>query len=213
LLSYKNRKAIVNGYLAGDGSKIKDSVREYDQANTVSISIASQIKFLAESIGYKVEIQITPPKISRIKGREVKAKACYNLYIYKRNNNSSGRKPSIPTYLDYNGIKYILRYVKSVDEIEYTGDVLNLTVENSPTFQTAIGMSHNTVKPIEIMKWLARLVTPPNGIVIDPFTGSASTGLACLVEGFRFIGFELDPDYYKIAEARMKYVEGLVCEK
>lgn len=65
--------------------------------------------------------------------------------------------------------------------------------------------SHPTVKPTELMRYLCRLITPPGGIILDPFTGSGSTGKAAILEGFNFIGIELDPDYIKIAEARIDY--------
>ena len=63
---------------------------------------------------------------------------------------------------------------------------------------------HPTVKPTALMQWLVRLVTPPGGTVLDPFTGSGSTGKACAIEGFEFIGFEMDPHYCEIAEQRIK---------
>jgi len=66
---------------------------------------------------------------------------------------------------------------------------------------------HATVKPTALMRYLCRLVTPPEGIVLDPFMGSGSTGKAAMLEDFRFIGIERDPEYYKIAEARIKAVE------
>jgi len=63
---------------------------------------------------------------------------------------------------------------------------------------------HPTVKPTTLMRYLCRLVTPPNGIVLDPFTGSGSTGKAATLEGFRFIGIELDPGYFEIAKQRIQ---------
>lgn len=63
--------------------------------------------------------------------------------------------------------------------------------------------THPTVKPIELMRYLCRLITPPNGVVLDPFMGSGSTGVAAQREGFDFIGMELDSDYYEIAQARI----------
>ena len=57
------------------------------------------------------------------------------------------------------------------------------------------------------MTYLCRLVTPPNGIVLDPFMGSGSTGIAAQLEGFRFCGMEMDGDYFKIAEARIENFE------
>jgi len=66
----------------------------------------------------------------------------------------------------------------------------------------AEGNVHSTVKGLPLMKWLISLITPPGGLVLDPFTGSGTTGLAC-VDGFRFIGIEEDVVHHKIAEARI----------
>jgi site-specific DNA-methyltransferase (adenine-specific) len=63
--------------------------------------------------------------------------------------------------------------------------------------------THPTVKPESLMRYLVRLVTPPGGLVLDPFTGSGSTGKAAILEGFRFIGCELTDEYIPIAEARI----------
>jgi len=65
---------------------------------------------------------------------------------------------------------------------------------------------HPTQKPTSLMQYLVRLVTPVGGTVLDPFMGSGSTGKACVLEGFDFIGIELDPEYCKIAEARIKKI-------
>ena len=64
---------------------------------------------------------------------------------------------------------------------------------------------HPTVKPTELMRYLCRLITPPGGTILDPFTGSGSTGKAAILEGFNFIGIELDPDYITIAQARIDH--------
>jgi site-specific DNA-methyltransferase (adenine-specific) len=53
------------------------------------------------------------------------------------------------------------------------------------------------------MQYLVRMITPPNGIVLDPFCGSGTTGIACKLEGFDFVGMEQDAEYCKIAEARI----------
>lgn len=65
------------------------------------------------------------------------------------------------------------------------------------------GNNHPTVKPIALMAYLCRLVTPPGGTVLDPFLGSGSTGIAALREGFDFLGIERDPEYLAIAQARI----------
>jgi DNA modification methylase len=64
--------------------------------------------------------------------------------------------------------------------------------------------NHPTVKPIDLMAYLCRLVTPPGGIILDCFMGSGSTGIAALRGGFSFIGIELNPDYVEIARRRIK---------
>ncbi len=64
---------------------------------------------------------------------------------------------------------------------------------------------HSTVKPISLMRWLVRLVTPPDGLVLDPFTGSGTTGCAAVLEGKRFIGCELNAEYAEIARARIAH--------
>ena len=65
---------------------------------------------------------------------------------------------------------------------------------------------HPTVKPTELMRYLVRLVTPPGGVVLDPFMGSGSTGKACALEGFAFIGIEREAEYVEIARARIAAV-------
>ena len=64
---------------------------------------------------------------------------------------------------------------------------------------------HVTVKPTALMRYLCRLVTPAGGTVLDPFAGSGSTGKAALLEGFSFLGFELDPEYAVAALARLEH--------
>lgn len=64
--------------------------------------------------------------------------------------------------------------------------------------------NHPTVKPIALMRWLIRLVTPPDGVVLDPFCGSGSTLVAAADEGFGFIGIDISPEYCEIARERLK---------
>lgn len=65
------------------------------------------------------------------------------------------------------------------------------------------GNAHPTVKPVELMRWLCRLVTPPGGLVLDPFAGSGTTGIAAMLEGLDFLGIERDPEYAELARARI----------
>jgi len=72
---------------------------------------------------------------------------------------------------------------------------------------------HPTVKPTDLMRYLCRLVTPPAGLVLDPFCGSGSTGKAALLEGLRFVGVDLDPAHVAIAEARCQFAVDTVAEQ
>lgn len=64
---------------------------------------------------------------------------------------------------------------------------------------------HPTVKPVDLMRWLVRLVTPPGGMVLEPFAGSGTTLVACALEGVDCLGMELDADYVEIARARVEH--------
>jgi len=66
---------------------------------------------------------------------------------------------------------------------------------------------HPCVKPLALMRYLVRLVTPPNGTILDPFMGSGTTGMAAKIEGFRFIGIEKEQEYIEIAERRIEATE------
>lgn len=72
---------------------------------------------------------------------------------------------------------------------------------------------HPTLKGIELMAWLTRLIVPPNGVVLDCFMGSGTTGIACVKEGFGFVGVERDPEFFAIAQARIGYVQGAGLEE
>jgi predicted methyltransferase len=78
-----------------------------------------------------------------------------------------------------------------------------LAYGNQAQAEVKRGNNHPTVKPLALMRYLCRLVTPFGGVVLDPFTGSGSTGVAAMREGFGFIGIELKPEYASIANARL----------
>jgi len=66
------------------------------------------------------------------------------------------------------------------------------------------GNNHPTVKPIKLMEYLIKLITPPNGTILDPFMGSGSTGVACKNLNRKFIGIEKDANYFDIAKKRLE---------
>lgn len=75
---------------------------------------------------------------------------------------------------------------------------------HAPEAPVREGNYHPTVKPLDVMRWLCRLVTPPGGVVLDPFTGSGTTGMAAIAEGLAFVGCEMDPEFLKIADTRIR---------
>ncbi len=77
---------------------------------------------------------------------------------------------------------------------------------------TTVKNHHPTVKPVSLMRWLCRLITPPGGLVLDPFAGSGTTGIAAVSEGFDFVGVELDPDHHAIAMARIEHAAAVAPE-
>ena len=92
------------------------------------------------------------------------------------------------------------------DDKQYSHDGRKKSIENPYQRNKSISKnSHPTVKPVELMKYLCRLVTPKGGTVLDPFMGSGSTGMAAKDEGFEFIGIEREKEYFQIAEKRISY--------
>ncbi len=77
---------------------------------------------------------------------------------------------------------------------------------------TTVKNHHPTVKPVSLMRWLCRIITPPGGLVLDPFAGSGTTGIAAVSEGFDFVGVELDPDHHAIAMARIEHAAAVAPE-
>ncbi|MBK6942481.1 MAG: site-specific DNA-methyltransferase [Planctomycetes bacterium] len=68
--------------------------------------------------------------------------------------------------------------------------------------RAGVSNAHPTVKPIELMRWLVRLVTPPSGLVLDPFNGSGTTGVSAALEGFHYIGIEGEAENCQITRRR-----------
>jgi site-specific DNA-methyltransferase (adenine-specific) len=94
-----------------------------------------------------------------------------------------------------------------------SGDSMPLR-QNGTERKTPMRANHHpTVKPITLMRYLVRLVTPPGGTVLDPFMGSGSTGCAAMLEAMQFIGIELNAEYLEIARKRIEFHEYTVREK
>jgi len=95
------------------------------------------------------------------------------------------------------------------EEVRVFGDG-GASLDGISATRTGRANYHPTVKPTDLMRYLVRLVTPPGGLVLDPFTGSGSTGKGAVLEGFRFLGIELSPEYTEIARARIRHAVGHV---
>ncbi len=100
---------------------------------------------------------------------------------------------------------------REIDDVPEEGDRPG-SVNDKFTTQPAKNF-HPTVKPTSLMEYLIKLVTPPQGTVLDPFTGSGSTGKAAILQGFDFIGIEMTEEYLPIIEGRLKHAEAKVAER
>lgn len=99
----------------------------------------------------------------------------------------------------------------TTDELFRVGSVM-ITHGDSGSAARFFYCNHPTVKPVALMRWLVRLVTPKGGTVLDPFMGSGSTMIAADQEQFHAIGCELDPDYIAIASDRIRREAGLFAD-
>lgn len=90
-------------------------------------------------------------------------------------------------------------------ESEDVVDTLREGVSAEKEIRVRNGNSHPTVKPLSLMRYLCRLVTPPGGVVLDPFSGSGSTGCGAVCEGFNFAGIDISEEYCNIARSRIRY--------
>jgi len=101
-----------------------------------------------------------------------------------------------------------LEGLEAVQTLFAKGTNLSKNGDGTPRNMVATALNfHPTVKPTALMEYLVKLVTPPNGTVLDPFTGSGSTGKAAILNGFDFIGIEMTEDYLPIIKARLKHAE------
>ncbi len=201
-LCLDEKRALFDGYIAGDGSRVRGHI----QTKTASRALAGQLRLLAESIGYTSAAYYNQGNGNKHFGkRVVKDHGHWQLYFsqinWKRVNDD--RKPTRPTIIKYKGHLFTLHRIKKIVRQHYDGLVWNLTVNEAHTFQTIIGMSHNTVKPIKLMQYLIKLVTPRGGLVLDPFLGSGTTLIACRLEGMAGVGIEKNPDYEAIIHGRI----------
>jgi DNA modification methylase len=110
-------------------------------------------------------------------------------------------------------------YVAKASRAERNAGLADLPAKFAATMGSGIGArehdpseprayvqnTHPTVKPISLMRWLCRLITPPGGLILDPFCGSGSTGCAAVLEGFDFVGMDTDEESVEIARRRIAH--------
>jgi site-specific DNA-methyltransferase (adenine-specific) len=207
---YNGNETLYNGgWKDGEdmGNKFADENREETIENWNCVDDCP-IKILDEQSGESKSSKSAKLYINDTEGRSVK-------------NSASGHRSPNSTYSDVGGASrffYVAKASKSernkglddFDEKVIEGrdegqDDRNVAYKPRPTPMANI---HPTVKPVKLMQYLVRLITPKNGIVLDPFCGSGTTGVACKLEGFQFVGLEQDAEYSKIAQARIdNYLE------
>jgi site-specific DNA-methyltransferase (adenine-specific) len=102
--------------------------------------------------------------------------------------------------------KFIAGSNQAIAELKRGNEEFEKKDENSTGYSSVrkVKNNHPTVKPVSLMKYLCKLITPVNGVVLDPFMGSGSTGIACKLENFNFVGIEKEKQYCIIARARIK---------
>ena len=108
---------------------------------------------------------------------------------------------------------FVLRSVSAIKQINYSGLVWNLSVKDSPTFETRIGMSHNTMKPVELVERAIRNSSRPGDSVLDPFGGSGTTLIAAEKSGRKAFLMELDPKYVDVIVRRWQDWTGKLAKR
>jgi site-specific DNA-methyltransferase (adenine-specific) len=184
------RKAFLEGYLRGDGCIVRGAYR----ASTASDDLAATLPLLAASLGIKCatyKYDVTGVD-SQIEGRVIPGGIVYKMYF------------SADNQITVDGRRYRLHRVKQVESRKYRGSVWNITVAERHTFQTRSGMSHNTVKPIGLLQYLIRHITPVGGTVLDMFAGSGTTAEAARREGRDCILMEAEKKYVDFIHARFR---------
>ena len=110
--------------------------------------------------------------------------------------------------IEHEGQLWLLRRVEAVDRVPYVGDVWNLSVDGCPSFQTSVGMSHNTEKPVELFVRPIKKHTKPGAVVFEPFSGSGSQLIAAERTGRRCRAIEISPPFVDVAIRRWQKATG-----
>lgn len=208
---------------AKTGSKAAENValgKQYDREPISEIGLG---RWPANIIldPYTAELLDEQSGISKPKPEKVgpKGGSGFGYFDDEKTANTTGRWPE-----DFGGGASRFFYVAKASKKDRNEGLDHLEVRKSDQrSDTAAGLwadmeapkqnFHPTVKPTSLMEYLIKLVTPPNGTVLDPFTGSGSTGKAALLNGFKFIGIELTEEYLPIIEGRLKWASQQVSKE
>lgn len=196
------RKALLDGYLDGDGS----SIRHYSTCKTVSPYLASQVIMLAESLGFKTNVNVyNAPDGAGIGDRIFKTTLpFYMIFISPQRSRCAAHK-----FFEYEGVNYFTRRITDISKDKYNDIVCNLVVKGCHTFQTAIGMSHNTMKPIDLVERAIKNSSERDNLVLDTFMGSGTTLIAAERIERRCNGAELDARYCDVICQRFHKMTGV----
>jgi hypothetical protein len=191
------RQSFYEGYIAGDGCRI----RKHLHAKSVSRALATQMKFIAESLGYKTAMYLRSAPGGGIGKRKFKKTLPFYSSDYQSKEQCSKHINGGRTFF-YDGVECWPKKIKSIEVEPYNGNVINLNVKETHTFQTAVGMSHNTMKPVEILIYLIKNSSKRGDLVADFFGGSGSTLIAAEQTGRKAYLMELDEKYCDVIRKR-----------
>lgn len=193
------------GYIEGDGCR----VRTYLSAKSVSSDLASQLCCLADAVGWRSTCYLYTPKKGSVGARKIQiVRPTYHMTFHPLEKAGLKRKMQATAVFEYEGEKYFLRRIKEVSAIPYDGEIINLSVDGAHTFQTVIGMSHNTQKPVELLKKAIFNSSKPKMLVLDLFAGSGSTLIACEDTGRTCFTCEMDEKFCDVVALRFEELTG-----
>ena len=195
------------------GNEISEPSR-MDIASTISTTTSKTITFQTYNLSPTLSTSgFTPVATFAMAFGGNHAALADHLNLLLQNTGTSAQKDGLmdgvaDPAMSEKSYNFVLRSVSTLEKINYSGLVWNLSVKDSPTFETRIGMSHNTMKPVELLERAVRNSSKTRDIVLDPFGGSGTTLIACEKSGRRARLIELDPKYVDVIISRWESFSG-----
>ena len=179
-------------------------ITSMETRQTITLKICN-LSLPLNTSGYTVVAKLlTENGINRVQYAESTNLVQKNIGILMENGLLGGNARSVASSTLLKSAKFSLQRVGSVNNIHEKTKVYNLTIEGVPAFDTEIGVSHNTEKPIPLIEYLIRTYSNEGDTVLDNCMGSGTAGCAAVRANRNFIGIELDPKYYEIAKNRIE---------